>query len=257
MFVALERIFLDQYDSSRRNQRPRNICTKLYKKKIISLSYPFHILFREQERSFAKRVVAQSLIKLIELNKNPIYIYMEIIKETKKRIHKISKAWWYRTVTKAKREKLRKPLELSSNGDSLRSFLQALLYFSFNENSINERSRLYFVGVDGEEDGRWGGGARTREKERSIDRKTKRNSNPRVREERRAATIATYRLSENCACTRANRIKLFAVTRFVDGSPQHRQKRVSRIFPLPAGQGWQRLDALSTSVESGLAGDEI
>lgn len=75
MFVALERIFLDQYDSSRRNQRPRNICTKLYKKKIISLSYPFHILFREQERSFAKRVVAQSLIKLIELNKNPIYIY--------------------------------------------------------------------------------------------------------------------------------------------------------------------------------------
>lgn len=73
MFVALERIFLDQY-SSRRNQRPRNICTKLYKKKIISLSYPFHILFREQERSFAKRVVTQSLIKLIELNKNPIYI---------------------------------------------------------------------------------------------------------------------------------------------------------------------------------------
>lgn len=46
-------------------------CTK---KKIISLSYPFHILFQEQERSFAKRVVAQSLIKLIELNKN-IYIY--------------------------------------------------------------------------------------------------------------------------------------------------------------------------------------
>lgn len=219
------------------------------------LPFPFHILFREQERSFAKRAVAQSLIKLIELNKNPIYIYIGIIRETKKRIHKISKAWWYRTVTKAKREKLRKPLELSSNGDSLRSFLQALLYFSFNENSINERSRLYFVGVDGEEDGR--GGARTREKERSIDRKTKRNSNPRVREERRATTIATYRLSENCACTRANRVKLFAVTRFVDGSPQHRQKRVSRIFPLPAGQGWQRLDALSTSVESGLAGDEI
>lgn len=75
MFVALERIFLDQYDSSRRNQRPRNICTKLYKKKIISLFYPFRILFREQERSFVKRVVAQSLIKLIELNKNPIYIY--------------------------------------------------------------------------------------------------------------------------------------------------------------------------------------
>lgn len=37
------------------------------------LPFPFHILFREQERSFAKRVVAQSLIKLIELNKN---IYM-------------------------------------------------------------------------------------------------------------------------------------------------------------------------------------
>lgn len=78
MFVALERIFLDQYDSSRRNQRPRNICTKLYKKKsyFSILPFPFHILFREQERSFAKRVVAQSLIKLIELNKNPIYIYI-------------------------------------------------------------------------------------------------------------------------------------------------------------------------------------
>lgn len=37
------------------------------------LPFPFHILFREQERSFAKRAVAQSLIKLIELNKN-IYI---------------------------------------------------------------------------------------------------------------------------------------------------------------------------------------
>lgn len=77
MFVALERIFLDQYDSSRRNQRPRNICTKLYKKKsyFSILPFPFHILFREQERSFAKRAVAQSLIKLIELNKNPIDIY--------------------------------------------------------------------------------------------------------------------------------------------------------------------------------------
>lgn len=77
MFVALERIFLDQYDSSRRNQRPRNICTKLYKKKsyFSILPFPFHILFREQERSFAKRVVTQSLIKLIELNKNPIDIY--------------------------------------------------------------------------------------------------------------------------------------------------------------------------------------
>lgn len=92
---------------------------------------------------------------------------MEIIKETKKRIHKISKAWWYRTVTKAKREKLRKPLELSSNGDSLRSFLQALLYFSFNENSINERSRLYFVGVDGE-----GGRERERKRDRSIGKRS-------------------------------------------------------------------------------------
>lgn len=188
MFVALERIFLDQYDSSRRNQRPRNICTKLYKKKnyFSILPFPFHILFREQERSFAKRVVAQSLIKLIELNKNPIYIYIGIIKETKKRIHKISKAWWYRTVTKAKREKLRKPLELSSNGDSLRSFLQALLYFSFNENSINERSRLYFVGVDREEDGRWGGGGEN-EREREIDRSENEAKFKSARERREAS----------------------------------------------------------------------
>lgn len=149
----------------------------------------------------------------------------------------------------------RRPNEKSyvslSNGceDSFRTFLQPLLYFSFNENSINERSRLYFVGVDGveeeEEDGR-SREARTRERERGKERSIGKRSEIRMHawegEERRtAATIAAYRLSENCASTRTNRVKLFAVCGQAEAG-------LSRIFPLPCGS---RLGAAGCAFNTG------